>query len=125
MKVLKFSQKYMAFLGISSLQLHEPTNEFLYSPGAYIILFGLLQLVAAAFVYIINHITDLDTTTNSYIVISACAATAASFASMGASMKTTKSFHIELQKMINKGKIVTNFFIRIEKLNLTYVFIFF
>lgn len=106
MKVLVFSQKYMTLCGISSHKLHDPTNEFYRSIVAYSIIFGLFALVAAAAVYIFNHFTDLDTTTNSYIVLSACGATAASFIAVGINIKSVKLFYIELQRLIDGGKIV-------------------
>lgn len=53
--------------------------------------------------YIYEHFSDLSTTTNSLIVLSAGFASIGSYISIGANMKSAKLLHNELQKIVNKG----------------------
>lgn len=102
MKVLQISETLLTFLGICSHQLHKPTNEFLKTINAYVCLvgfFGPLCGFSAAFIY--KNLSDLKTSANALIVLSAGIATAASYITIGVNMKTVKQLHNELQNVVD------------------------
>lgn len=105
MKVLKFSEYYLTFLGICSHKLDVPTNEFLKSINAYIFLIGFFgPLCGFSAAYIYQNLSDLETSTNALLVLSAGMAASGAYISIGVNMKTVKRMHNELQKIVDNGR---------------------
>lgn len=107
MKVLNYSLKYLNFLGIVCLdRLTEPTNEFMrFTPRAYIFLTGYLgPLLPASALYIVRNFSDLESSTNALVVLSAGIACFGAFVTMGINMKTVKRLYMEYQTLVDKGK---------------------
>lgn len=103
MKVLKFSENYLTFLGICSNQLNQPTNEFLKTANSYVILIGFLMLNTFSAAYIYQNYSDMETSINALFALSAGIANAGSYISIGINMKTLKRLHNELQKIVDNG----------------------
>lgn len=104
MKVLKYSENYLVFLGICSHQLNKPTNEFLKTVNTFVFLIGLLGLLSGcSAAYIYQNFSDLVTSINALFILSSGIACAGSYISIGINMKTVKRLHNELQRIVNEG----------------------
>lgn len=114
MKVLKYSEIYLTFLGICSNRLNENTNEFLKTFNSYFFLVGFIgPLYGCSAAYIYENFSDLTTVTNALIVLSAGVASVGSFVSVGLNMKNVKLLHNKLQKIVDDSKTKQLHFLKI------------
>lgn len=60
-QVLKYNQAYMAWLGIYSYRLTEPTNEFFKSIVAWFFMFdSFVMIIISSVLYIIKYMSDIN-----------------------------------------------------------------
>lgn len=102
--VFEYNQKFMAWLGIHSYRLEEPTNEFFSSLGAYYI------ALTIGFVSIVCACTTLFASDFKMVIQAAFALVAAiqsggMFISVGLNMKKIKTFHLSVQDIVDAGML--------------------
>lgn len=114
MKVLKFNEFLLNFIGVCSPKLKQPTNEFLKTINSYLVLIGLIAAVPACATYCFNGvINDLDLSQYILALIPMVyyLSELGSVVGIGVNMKKVKRLHNELQDIIDSGIFfnLTNF----------------
>lgn len=105
-RVLKFNQKFMAYIGINSHRLTESTNEFFCSIVAYFILFNLFcWCVVSSTVFVYQNRENLELALLTALVIVAGLQAGGMFLAVGLKMATVKTLHLRLQEIIDNGQI--------------------
>lgn len=103
--VLEFNQNFMAFIGISSHQLTEPSNEFFRSIAAYFILFNLLGwCIVSSSVFVYQNIENLELALVTALIIVAGFQSGGMFLAVGLKMAAVKMVHLRLQEIVNAGE---------------------
>lgn len=110
LKVLESIQAYMVRIGLHSYNLTEPNNEFFRSIGAYYILStSVLVLILSSAVYVFKNVSDFEDVSEPLFVILAGVQIVCIFSSVGLNMKTIKGLQIELQALVDEGRILFSF----------------
>lgn len=104
MKVLKYLEIFLRFLGAFSSRDNEATNEFHKSPNSFAVMFFCLSLFLCSYTYIHHHINSLEEIIYAFIPFTGGLAVGIAFLTFGLEMKTTKKVHNELQRIVNDGK---------------------
>ncbi|XP_031637097.1 uncharacterized protein LOC116349691 [Contarinia nasturtii] len=102
-KVLKHNQTLMAWLGIHSYRLTEPSNEFYKSFGTYYILISIVSVFLISSTYTALFSTDFQTVIQAWLLVVAGIQSGGMFISIGLEMKTIKRLQIKLQEIVDKG----------------------
>lgn len=103
-KVLKNNQAYMAWLGIYSHDLLEPTNEFFKSFSSYyILIFMLIALWGSAVFIQENWSVQVKPTLGAIKISFTAAQVFSSFSSVGINMNKIKALHLGLQQIVDDG----------------------
>lgn len=107
LKVMELNQISMSWIGIHSMHLDEPSNEFFKSISAYCILFCTVFFFigsSAAFVY--EFSSDFVLVSEPLLIVIAGLQCFGMFVSVGFNMKTIKLLHIKLQEIIDESTVV-------------------
>lgn len=106
MEVLYYNKVFLISLGILTPRLAEPTNEFLSSKRAWLMIFLLLgPMVVGSCFRFYQYIDDFDKVIRPVLIIFAGLQSVGSFICMGIKMKATKRLFIELQAIVDKSNI--------------------
>lgn len=109
-KVLEFNQRFMAWLGIHSYHLTEPTNEFFNSIFTYINLLIIIVLfLISSVLYVYQNETNFKIMIQIFLVIVAGFQYGGMFISIGIKMKNIKILHLKLQEIVDGGKVINIF----------------
>lgn len=106
LKVLEYNQNYMARIGIHSHRLNEPTNEFFkqFVTFYYIFVFTTIFIGSSA-VFVYNGWPQMDIISEPCLIVIAGLQVLGMYLSIGLNMKKLKILHIELQGIIDAGKL--------------------
>lgn len=103
-KVLEYNQNYMARIGIHSLHLNEPTNEFFKSFVSYYYLFVFsVVFIAASAVNAYQSWPQMDIISEPCLIVIAGLQVTGMYSTVGLKMKNVKTLHIELQGIVDEG----------------------
>lgn len=102
-KVLKYNQVLMSWQGIHSMNLAEPTNEFLRSPSSYYVTFTLFAFVVSSAVRIHGYWPEIALILKPCSVAFGGVQCVGMFICIGSQMKCIKTLHLELQRIIDEG----------------------
>lgn len=106
MKVLEKNQNLLVKLGLSSHRLTEPTNEFMKTIICYIMLCGIVgPMILCAAVSLYKSLDDFQGAIDAFYVLSAGIVCLGSYLSIGINMKKVKYLQVELQQIVDSGKI--------------------
>lgn len=104
-KVLQYNQMIMAYVGIHSHRLTEPTNEFFYSIGTYYVLFCAIFLdIISIGMYILSNLSHLHKILQAFVVFVGGFQHAGMILSIGLNMKKVKLLQLDLQEIVDQGK---------------------
>lgn len=98
--VLKYNQAFMAWLGIYSHNLLEPTNEFFKSFVAYFIVINLLTGLYGSAAFAEKNRSAL---LSAMKICMAAVQSIGSFLNIGLKMRKIKALHLALQQFVNEG----------------------
>lgn len=103
--VMAYNQISMSWVGIHSLHLHEPQNEFFKSIGTYYILFSAISItILSSAVFVYKNASDFELVSEPCLIVIAGVQLVGMFISYGLNMKQIKRLHIKLQKIIDESK---------------------
>lgn len=103
-KVLKYSQIFMAWLGLYSYRLTEKSNEFFTSLCPYYMLSNVICVNSSSTMYIIKYwSTDIKGALGAFKIIISAIQYPGVFVSLGAKAKQIKALHIKLQQIADTG----------------------
>lgn len=113
-KVFENNQIFMAWLGIYSYNLTEPTNEFFKSIVALFFMFNSsVMIIGSSILFIVKYMSEVQAVLGAFkIAISGIQCGGMHF-SIGINMKLVKALHIKLQEIVDEGN--RNFFFVINK----------
>lgn len=105
-KVLELNQRYMAYLGIHSHNLNNPINEFARSFAAYYFVFSIvLYGIIGSSVFIWKHWPKMEIVSEPIFITVAGSQLVGMFVCFGLKMKMVKSLHLNLQDLVDKGRL--------------------
>lgn len=105
-KVMAYNQLAMSWVGIHSQNLHEPTNEFFKSIGAYYVLFCAMSFtIISSAVFVYRHASNFELISEPCLIVIAGIQNVGMFTSIGFNVKQIKILHIKLQKIVDASKI--------------------
>lgn len=128
-KVLKHNQSLMAWLGIHSYRLTEPSNEFYKSFGTYYILISIVSVFLISSAYTALFSSDFQTVIQAWLLVVAGIQSGGMFISIGLEMKTIKRLQLKFQEIVDKGEAlfhgcVAHIFKTISLKNISFKFYF-
>lgn len=104
MKVLKFSEVHLAWIGLGSNRLNGSASEFFMSFKTCFFLFGFMgSLFGFSAVYVYRNADDVANAMNPSLVMSAGIACTGSYVCFGLKLKAMKNLHAHLQAIVNEG----------------------
>lgn len=104
-KVLQYNQMIMAYMGIHSHRLSEPTNEFFYAFGTYYVLFCAIVLdILSTGMYILTNLSQFHKILQTFVVFIGGFQHAGMLLSIGLHMKKVKLLQLDLQEIVDQGK---------------------
>lgn len=104
MKVLKFSNMHLSWIGIGSDRLSGSAIEFFASFKTFFFLFGFMgSLFGFSAVYVYKNASDVANAMNPSLVMSAGVACTGSYVCFGLKLKAMKSLHAHLQAVVDQG----------------------
>lgn len=102
--VLENNQAYMAWLGIYSRNLDEPTNEFLTSFASFYVLITMTISFCGSTAFIMNNWSiDLITTLEAFKIFLSTLQCIGSFVNIGLNMSKIRALHLTLQQLVDEG----------------------
>lgn len=105
-RVLAYNQDFMARLGIHSHRLTDPTNEFFKSFATYYNLFiGITFNVIGSTVMVYKYWPDLDIILEPCTIVMGGLQCVGLYLSIGLKMEVIKMLHLQLQKIVDQGKL--------------------
>lgn len=115
-QVLENNQAYMAWLGIYSYKLTEPTNEFFKSIVAWFFMFNsFVMIIISSILFIIKYISDIQGCLGAFKIAISGIQCGGMHLSLGLKMKKVKILHLKLQEIINESK--KHLFLQVLKKN--------
>lgn len=109
-KVLELNQRCMAYLGIHSHNLNDPTNEFARSFAAYYFVFSIVVYgIIGSSVFIYKHWPKMEIVSEPIFITVAAIQLVGMFVCFGLEMKLVKSLHLKLQDLVDKGATRSTF----------------
>lgn len=124
--VLESNQAYMAWLGIYSYHLTEPSNEFFKSIVACFFMFNSsVMIIGSSILFIIKYISEVQAVLGAFkIAISGIQCGGMHF-SVGIKMKLVKALHLKLQQIVDEGIDLYHFHKSIKSCHILSIFIIF
>lgn len=102
-KVLESNQRVMAWIGIHSHRLTEPTNEFFKSVASLYILFTVGFFIFGSIMYVVLNWPHYDAISEPCLIAVGCLQVGGMFLGIGLKMKKIKLLHLRLQEMVDEG----------------------
>lgn len=104
MKVLKFSETHLAWIGIGSDRSNGAAFEFFTSFKTIFFLFGFMgSLFGFSAAYVYKNASDVANVMNPSLVMSAGIACTGSYVCFGLKLNAMKKLHVQLQSIVDKG----------------------
>lgn len=104
-KIMSHNQKLMAWMGIHSYRLTEPTNEFFDSWATFYILCSLTVCVVSTSAYAYKISSQIGATIDLCYLIIASFQACGMYITIGFHMKKVKVLHLELQAIVDEGDV--------------------
>lgn len=113
-QVLENNQAYMAWLGIYSYKLTEPTNEFFKSIVALFFMFNsFVMIIISSILFIMKYISDIQGCLGAFKIAISGIQCGGMHLSVGLKMKKVKALHLKLQEIVDES--INNYFCNISK----------
>lgn len=104
--VLKYNQVCMAWFGIYSHNLNEPSNEFFGSFATYWTLVSMVLAILSSAWYILeNRTIHVKESLGAFKIAFAAFQSTGMFLSFGMKLRDIKALHLKLQQIVDKGNI--------------------
>lgn len=104
--VLKSNQMFMAWLGINSHHLNEPTNEFFKSFAAYWTFSIMVLAIITSFWYVSeNWAIHVKPSLGAFKIAFAGIQSSGMFLTIGMKMSKIKTLHLKLQDIVDQGDV--------------------
>lgn len=104
-KVLKYNQIMMSWQGIHSHHLTEASNDFHRSLSSYYVIVTLFLFIIASAVRIHSYWPEVELILKPCSVAFGGVQCVGMFICIGLQMKRIKALHLELQRIIDEGKV--------------------
>lgn len=108
MKVLEVNEKLLILLGIFSINIKVPTNQFLKTVNSHLILTTLCAVVVASATHFVKNFGEQENGSDfiiAFIQIVFFLSEIGSFISIGINMTKVKCLHNELQNIVDEGEL--------------------
>lgn len=103
-KVLEYNQIFMAWMGIHSYRLTEPTNEFFNSPATYYVFFVTIVFsISSSAIFVFRNLSNFQSSLGACLLVIAGLQNGGLFLSTGLNMKRIKVLHLKLQELVDGG----------------------
>lgn len=104
-KVLQSNQRVMAWIGIHSHKLTEPSNEFFNSFVTFYFLCTVGFFIFGSIMFVVINWPQYDVISEPCLIAVGCIQVFGMFLGIGLKMEKVKLLHLQLQEIVDEGKL--------------------